>query len=128
MSKEHIEYKIEGKEVKGRSYNAIKLIEELHKKQEKMPKKDKETFYYRGSKLKDGFIRSFLLAEAPKTASTKKDIILFEIQNVKGHLTTIAVTPKEAILISNALLSAYTEWDCRELNKKYKKSKIGKNK
>lgn len=83
--------------------------------------KDKETFYYRGSKLRDGFIRSFLLAKAPKTAGTKRDIILFEIQNDKGHLTTIAVTPEEAILISTALLNAWTEWDCRELNKKYKK-------
>ena len=85
--------------------------------------KDKETFYYRGSKLKDGFIRSFLLAEAPKTAKTKKDIILLQIQNTQGHLRTIAVTPKESILISSALLCAWTEWDCRELNKKYKKQK-----
>lgn len=84
--------------------------------------KDKETFYFRGSTLKDGYIRSFLLAKAPKTASTKKDVILFEIQNIKGKLTTIAVTPEEAILISSALLCAYTEWDCREHNKKYKKN------
>ncbi len=85
--------------------------------------KDKETFYFRGSKLKDGFIRSFLLTKAPKTAKTKRDIILLQIQNNQGHLTTIAVTPEEAILISNALLSAHTEWNCREKNKKYKKSK-----
>lgn len=88
--------------------------------------KDIETFYFKGSTLKDGFIRSFLLAKAPKTASTKKDIILFEIQNVRGKLTTIAVTPEEAVLISSALLCAYTEWDCREYNKKSKKSKMEK--
>lgn len=81
----------------------------------------KETFYYRGSKLKDGFIRSFLLEEAPKTAKTKKDIILLQIQNTQGHLTNSAVTPEEAILISNALLCAWTEWNCREYNKRYKK-------
>ena len=86
--------------------------------------KDKETFYFRGSKLKDGYIRSFLLAKAPKTAPTKRDIILFEIQNVRGNLTTIAVTPEEAILISNALLSAHTEWKCREKNKEYKRRRI----
>ncbi len=90
----------------------------------KITKKDKETFYFRGSKLKDGFIRSYLLAKAPKTASTKRDVILFEIQNVKGHLTTIAVTPEEAILISNALLCAWTEWDCEEYNKKYRKRSV----
>lgn len=84
-------------------------------------KKDKETFYFRASKLKDGYIRSLLLAEAPKTAKTKRDIILFEIQNTQGHLTTIAVTPEEAVLISTALLSAWTEWDCQEYNKRYKK-------
>jgi len=83
--------------------------------------KDIETFYFRCSTLKDGYIRSLLLAEAPKTAPTKKDIILFEIQNVRGKLITIAVTPEEAILISNALLNAYTKWSCREYNKKYKK-------
>ena len=52
----------------------------------KITKKDKETFYFRGSKLKDGFIRSYLLAKAPKSASTKKDVILFEIQNVSNIL------------------------------------------
>ena len=86
-------------------------------------KKDKETFYFRASKLKDGFIRSSLLAKAPKTAGTKRDIILFEIQNTKGHLSTIAVTPEEAVLISTALLTAWTEWDCQEYNKKYCKRK-----
>ena len=85
--------------------------------------KDKETFYYRGSKLKDGFIRSFLLAKARKTSPTKRDIILLEVQNVRGELMTIGVTPEEAILISNALLSAHTEWKCREQNKKYKRKK-----
>jgi len=85
--------------------------------------KDKETFYFRGSKLKDGYIRSLLLAEAPKTAGTKRDVILFEIQNTKGHLTTIAVTPEEAVLISSALLCAWTEWDCREYNRKYRNKK-----
>ncbi len=84
--------------------------------------KDIETFYFRGSN-NGGFIRSFLLAKAPKTALTKKDIILFEIQNVKGKLTTIAVTPEESILISSALLCAWTEWNCREYNKRYKKRK-----
>ncbi len=83
--------------------------------------KDKETFYFRASKLKDGFIRSSLLAEAPKTAKTKRDIILFEIQNTQGHLSSIAVTPEEAVLISAALLSAWTEWDYQEYNKKYKR-------
>ncbi len=90
--------------------------------------KDKETFYFRASKVKDGFIRSSLLAKAPKTAGTKRDIILFEIQNTKGHLTTIAVTPEEAVLISTALLTAWTEWDCQEYNKKYNKSKRKMNK
>ncbi len=85
--------------------------------------KNKETFYFRASKLKDGYIRSSLLAKAPKTAGTKRDIILFEIQNNKGHLTTIAVTPEEAVLISTALLTAWTEWDCQEYNKKYKRRK-----
>lgn len=88
--------------------------------------KDKETFYFRASKLKDGFIRSLLLAKAPKTAGTKRDIILFEIQNNKGHLTTIAVTPEEAILISTALLTAWTEWDCQEYNRRYKNNKNNK--
>ncbi len=83
--------------------------------------KDKETFYFRGSKLKDGFIRSKLLAKAPKTAKTKRDIISIEIQNTQGHLTRIAVTPEEAVLISTALLTAWTEWNCREYNKRYKK-------
>ena len=87
--------------------------------------KDKETFYFRGSN-KGGFIRSSLLSKAPKTAGTKRDIILFEIQNIKGHLTTIAVTPEEAILISSALLCAWTEWDCQEYNKKYKKKRMKK--
>ncbi len=85
--------------------------------------KDKETFYFKGSKLKDGFIRSFLLAKARKTSPTKRDIILLQIQNVKGHLITIGVTTEEAILISNALLSAHTEWNCREKNKRYDKNK-----
>ena len=88
-----------------------------------MVKKDKETFYFRASKLKDGFIRSSLLAKAPKTAGTKRDIIMFEIQNNKGHLSSIAVTPEEAVLISTALLTAWTEWDCQEYNKKYKNRK-----
>lgn len=91
-----------------------------------MVKKDKETFYFRASKLKDGFIRSSLLAEAPKAAKTKRDIILFEIQGVEGKLTTMAVTPEEAVLISTALLTAWTEWDCQEYNRRYKK--INKNK
>ncbi len=82
-------------------------------------KKDKETFYFRGSK-NSGYIRSFLLAKAPKTALTRKDIILLLIQNCKGHLTEIAVTPEEAILISNALLCAWTEWDCEQYNKRHK--------
>lgn len=85
--------------------------------------KDKETFYFRASKLKDGYIRSSLLAKSPKTAGTKRDIILFEIQNNKGHLSTIAVTPEEAVLISTALLTAWTEWDCQEYNKRYKRRK-----
>ena len=46
-------------------------------------KKDKETFYFRASKLKDGWIRSLLLAKAPKTAKTKRDIILFEMQGIE---------------------------------------------
>ncbi len=91
-----------------------------------MEKKDIETFYFKGSKLKDGYIRSFLLAEAPKTALTKKDVILLQIQNVKGDLFTMAVTPEEAILISNALLQAHTTWNCRENNKKYKKKEKNK--
>ena len=82
---------------------------------------DKETFYYRGSTIKDGFIKSILLNKARKTSPTKRDIILLEVQNVRGELITIGVTPEEAILISNALLSAHTEWNCREKNKKYKK-------
>jgi len=61
--------------------------------------KDKETFYFEGSGKNSGFVRSFLLAKAPKTAKTKMDIILFEIQNTQGHLSSIAVTPEEAILI-----------------------------
>ena len=91
-----------------------------------MVKKDKETFYFRASKLKEGFIRSSLLAKAPKTAGTKRDIILFEIQNNKGHLSTIAVTPEEAVLISTALLTAWTEWDCQEYNKRYKRRQKSK--
>ena len=83
----------------------------------------KEAFYYRGSMLKDGYIKSSLLAKAPKTASTKRDIILFEIQGADGKLTAMAITPEEAIIISNALLCAWTEWDCREYNKKYKKKR-----
>ena len=69
-------------------------------------KKDKETFYFRASKLKDGWIRSSLLAKAPKTAKTKRDIILFEIQGADGKLTAMAITPEEAVLISSALLNA----------------------
>ena len=88
-----------------------------------MVKKDKETFYFRASKLKDGFIRSSLLAEAPKTAKTKRDIILFEIKGVDGKLTAMAITPEEAVLISTALLTAWTEWDCQEYNKRYKRRK-----
>ncbi len=85
-------------------------------------KNKKETFYFRGSN-NSGYIRSFLLAKAPKTALTKKDIISLLIQNCKGHLTEIAVTPEEAILISSALLCAWTEWNCKEYNKRYKKRK-----
>ncbi len=92
-------------------------------------KKDKETFYFRASKLKDGYIRSLLLAKAPKTAKTKRDIILFEIKGADGKLTAMAITPEEAVLISSALLCAWTEWDCQEYNKKYKKriSETNKN-
>lgn len=91
-----------------------------------MVRKDKETFYFRASKLKDGFIRSSLLAKAPKTASTKRDIILFEIQGVDGKLAAMAITPEEAVLISTALLTAWTEWDCQEYNKKYKRRQKSK--
>ena len=85
--------------------------------------KDKETFYFRGSKQKDGYIRTLLLAEAPKTASTKRDIILFEIQGFDGKLTSMAITPEEAVLISTSLLTAWTEWDCQEYNRRYKQRK-----
>lgn len=87
-------------------------------------KKDKETFYYRGSKLKDGYIRSSLLVKAPKTAKTKRDRILFEIQGADGKLTAMAITPEEAIIISNALLCAWTEWDCEQYNRRYKKRRL----
>ena len=65
----------------------------------------KTAFIYFGKGKNGGYIATKILHKARK-GSYEKDIIQFETENCKGHHFEMRVTPREAIIIANALLHA----------------------